>query len=183
MPFSGGGGSGGGAGGGAPLTGGASGIATGANQAVALVAYNGTTLDALQVDGSKFLKVNIAAGTLNITGTLPTTLADLSGNNLKIGPKGNLFASLGGNTKGTAASNATTTLLTGTGQGGYALVTTTGSGIATIYDNTAGSGTVVAVVAANATAGTLIPIPFPLSTGLTVVSAASGPALTVTWTQ
>lgn len=127
--------------------------------------------------------VNISSGSLSIGGTLPTTLADLSGNNLKLGPKGNLFASLGGNTKGTAASNATTTLLTGAGQGGYALVTTLGTGIATIYDNTAGSGTVVAVVAASAAAGTLIPIPFPLSTGLTVVSAASGPALTVTWTQ
>jgi hypothetical protein len=46
--FSGGGGGGGGGGGsGAPLAGGASGIATGANQAVAVAGYNGSTLDAI----------------------------------------------------------------------------------------------------------------------------------------
>lgn len=50
----------GGGGAGAPLTGGASGITTAANQAIAIAAYNGATLDALQVDGSKNLKTTLA---------------------------------------------------------------------------------------------------------------------------
>jgi hypothetical protein len=44
-----------------------------------LFGFNGTTWDRLQVDGSKFLKVNVAAGTVSITANSSVNVAQLAG--------------------------------------------------------------------------------------------------------
>ena len=62
-----------------------------------------------------------------------------------------------------------------------ATITTAGtsSDNATIYDNTAGSGTILAVIAGGGTVGAQQVIDLPAAIGITVVNVASGPAFTL----
>lgn len=82
-----------------------------------------------------------------------------------------------------AAGAGTTTICTaapgGGGQLRRVLVTAVGTGTATIYDNTAGSGTIIGIVPASAAAGTVYAFEMPFFAGITVVNAASGPGLTI----
>jgi hypothetical protein len=56
---------------GMPLSGSSDAQTAGANQVVGLAGYNGSTWDRLQVDASKYLKVNVAAGTVSVSWPLP----------------------------------------------------------------------------------------------------------------
>jgi hypothetical protein len=63
-----------------------------------------------------------------------------------------------------------------------AVITTAGTSTdnATIYDNTAGSGTILAVIPGGTyTVGQQVTIDLPAAIGITVVNVASGPAFTL----
>ena len=61
-----------------------------------------------------------------------------------------------------------------------ALVTVAGTSTATtIYDNTAGSGTILALIPANTAVGTQITIDMPAANGITVVQGASSVGFTL----
>jgi hypothetical protein len=80
------------------------------------------------------------------------------------------------------ASAAGTTVVKGApGRVINALVTTAGTSPnnALIYDNTAGSGTVLAEILGGTTVGTQITIQMPAAAGITVVNVASGPGFTL----
>ena len=80
------------------------------------------------------------------------------------------------------ASAAATTVIKGApGRVVNVLVTTAGTSTdnATIYDNTAGSGTILGVVLGGTAVGTQITIDMPAANGITVVNVASGPAFTL----
>jgi hypothetical protein len=54
--------------------------------------------------------------------------------------------------------------------------------VVTLYDNpTAGSGTVLAIVAASAALGTTVDVQSPAGNGITAVGATSSPAVTVSY--
>lgn len=82
------------------------------------------------------------------------------------------------------AAGASTTVVK-TGSGRVVGVTVTGAGTstdnATIYDNTAGSGTVIATILGGTAVGTFFPFAAPVANGITVVNVASGPAFTLTY--
>lgn len=81
-----------------------------------------------------------------------------------------------------AASAATTVVKGSAGRVARVVVTTAGTSTdnATIYDNaSAGSGTILAVVAGGGTVGAVTAIDMPAVNGITVVNVASGPAFTV----
>jgi hypothetical protein len=82
-----------------------------------------------------------------------------------------------------AAGAGTTTIKTGSGQLRRVLCTVAGTGTGTVnfYDNTAGSGTIIGQVAANAAAGTFAIFDMPAGKGITVVNPANGPAMTVSF--
>lgn len=62
------------------------------------------------------------------------------------------------------------------------LVTATGTGVCTFYDNASGaSGTVIGVVPASAAVGTVYQFDMPAANGIFASNAASGPALTVSY--
>lgn len=67
--------------------------------------------------------------------------------------------------------------------GRVATITVTTAGTSTdngiVYDNTAGSGTILAVVAGGTAVGTILTVNLPAAIGITVVNVASGPAFTV----
>jgi len=63
-----------------------------------------------------------------------------------------------------------------------ALVTSVGSGQATIYDSAgAPSGTVIGIIPAGAALGAIFDFGIPASAGIVVANAAGGPALTVSF--
>lgn len=66
----------------------------------------------------------------------------------------------------------TTTVKTGPGSLHGILITETAAGAITIYDNTAASGTVIAVLKASIVEG-FYPLPVHFSIGLTVVTAGA----------
>ena len=80
-----------------------------------------------------------------------------------------------------AAGAGTTVVKAAPGRVVNALVTTAGTSTdnATVYDNTAGSGTILAVILGGTAVGTQITIDMPAWTGITVVNVASGPAFTL----
>ena len=78
------------------------------------------------------------------------------------------------------ATAATTVVKTGPGVCVTVILNETNAGTITIYDNTAGSGTKIATIAANVAAGTAFPYLCQFSTGLTVVTAGADD-LTVTY--
>jgi len=80
-----------------------------------------------------------------------------------------------------AAGAGTTVVKAAPGRVVNALVTTAGTSTdnATVYDNTAGSGTILAVILGGTAVGTQITIDMPAGTGITVVNVASGPAFTL----
>jgi hypothetical protein len=71
-------------------------------------------------------------------------------------------------------TTATTTVVKGgVGVCVAVILNETNAGAITIYDNTAGSGTKIATIAAGALAGTTFPYLCQFSTGLTVVTAGA----------
>lgn len=80
-----------------------------------------------------------------------------------------------------ASAAATTVVKNAPGRVVNATITTAGtsSDNATIYDNTAGSGTILAVIAGGGTVGAQQAIDLPANVGITVVNVASGPAFTL----
>jgi hypothetical protein len=81
-----------------------------------------------------------------------------------------------------AAGAATTVVKGAPGRVINAVVTTAGTSTdnATIYDNTAGSGTILAVIPGGTyTVGQNVSIDMPAQNGITVVNVASGPAFTL----
>lgn len=82
-----------------------------------------------------------------------------------------------------AAGASTTTLKSGPGRVARVVVTGAGTSTdnATIYDNTAGSGTVIATILGGTAVGTSFSFDAPVVNGITVVNVASGPAFTITY--
>jgi hypothetical protein len=80
-----------------------------------------------------------------------------------------------------ASAAATTVVKNAPGRVINATITTAGSGgdNATIYDNNAGSGTILAVIAGGGTVGAQQSIDLPAGIGITVVNVGSGPAFTL----
>jgi hypothetical protein len=82
------------------------------------------------------------------------------------------------------AAGASTTVVKAT-PGRVATVTVTVAGTstdnATIYDNTAGSGLILGVVAGGTAAGTILSLGVPAAIGITVVNVASGPGFTIAY--
>lgn len=81
-----------------------------------------------------------------------------------------------------ASSAATTVVKNAPGRVVRVVVTTAGTSTdnATIYDNaSAGSGTILGVVAGGGTVGAVTAIDMPAVNGITVVNVASGPAFTL----
>lgn len=80
-----------------------------------------------------------------------------------------------------AAGASTTVVKSGAGRVVNCLVTTAGTSTdnATIYDNTAGSGTILAVIPGGGSVPAQITIDMPASVGITIVNVASGPAFTL----
>jgi len=78
-------------------------------------------------------------------------------------------------------SNATTTVITGSGTLQAIIVNAPGSAwVATIYDNTAGSGTVIGAMTITANQPFLGPV--QVNTGCTIVTSGTTPGdLTVLW--
>lgn len=80
-----------------------------------------------------------------------------------------------------AAGAGTTVVKGASGRVVNALVTTAGTSTdnATVYDNTAGSGTILAVIPGGGTVGAQIAIDMPAANGITVVNVSGGPAFTL----
>lgn len=95
-------------------------------------------------------------------------------NGIVSGPSGNAYTAV-------AAATTSAGIKTGAGRLAKVIVTATGTGTATVYDNTSASGTVILAIPASAAVGTIYDVQVPFVTGLSVVSATSGPALIVTW--
>ena len=78
-------------------------------------------------------------------------------------------------------SNSTTTIITGSGTLQAIIVNNPGATwVATIYDNTAGSGTVIGIMALTANQPFVGPV--QINTGLTIVTSGTTPGdLTVLW--
>lgn len=77
------------------------------------------------------------------------------------------------------ATATTTTVKSGTGRLGKIILGETAAGAITIYDNTAGSGTIIAVLKASIAEQTF-DFDLKFTTGLTIVTAGNS-KLTVTW--
>jgi hypothetical protein len=80
-----------------------------------------------------------------------------------------------------AAGASTTTVKSGAGRVVNCLITTAGTSTdnATVYDNTAGSGTILAVIPGGGSVPAQITIDMPATNGITIVNVASGPAFTL----
>lgn len=90
-------------------------------------------------------------------------------------------ALIGVNTATNIPTNTTTVLKTGAGVfAGLSINTGGTTSAATVYDNTAGSGTKLGTF--DTTAQDYLPVDFPFTTGLTVVTAGGAAAdITVVW--
>lgn len=76
----------------------------------------------------------------------------------------------------------TTTIKSGAGMLHTITINTTANGTLTVYDNTAGSGTIIALVSpVNGMAPSCLIYDLQFNTGLTVVSSSANPDFTVTW--
>lgn len=76
----------------------------------------------------------------------------------------------------------TTTIKSGSGMLHTITINTTANGTLTVYDNTAGSGTIIALIGAvNGMAPSCLIYDIQFNTGLTVVSSSANPDFTVTW--
>jgi hypothetical protein len=106
----------------------------------------------------------------------------LSKENMKAAKIGELLATWGGQFSAAIASGAsTTTLKTGPARLCRIVITTAGTASFTVFDNTAGSGTVLFASTATTTLGTVYDIQMPAQIGITVVNQASGAAFTVSF--
>lgn len=87
------------------------------------------------------------------------------------------------NTAAIATGAATTVIKNAPGRVATITVTTAGTSTdnATIYDNTAGSGTILAVVAGGTAVGTILNISLPAAIGITAVNVSGGPAFTLSF--
>jgi hypothetical protein len=85
-------------------------------------------------------------------------------------------------TKAIATGVATTVVKSASGRLVNVVITTAGTGTdnATIYDNTAGSGAILAVIPGGTTlTGGQVAIDLPCANGITVVNVSGGPAFTL----
>lgn len=81
-----------------------------------------------------------------------------------------------------AGGVGTTVVKSSPGRLAAAIVTGANStGALTFYDNTAGSGTVIAIVPTGATTGTRYPFDVPATIGITAVGATGSAAVTVSF--
>ena len=87
----------------------------------------------------------------------------------------------GGSLDTPIATNTTTTIKTGAGRLAKILVTSTGTGTGNCYNNTSAGGTIIAAIPASAAVGTVYDLQMPYTTGLTCISATSGPGFTVSY--
>lgn len=95
---------------------------------------------------------------------------------------GPMWMTTGGGSTASAASAATTVIKNSAGRLAKLVVTTIGTGIFTCFDNaSAGSGTVIGAFPASAVVGTVETLDMPAANGITCVSAASGPVVTVSF--
>lgn len=89
---------------------------------------------------------------------------------------------LASGTSAIAAGAGTTVVKASPGRLIKAVITTAGTSTdnITIYDNaSAGSGTVLGVIAGGGTVGTMVTFDLPALNGITAVNVASGPAVTI----
>jgi uncharacterized protein (UPF0333 family) len=92
------------------------------------------------------------------------------------------YALLAGGTTAIAAAVGTTVVKGAPGRLVKVIITTAGTATdnITIYDNaSAGSGTVLGVIAGGGTVGTSISFDMPALNGITAVNVASGPAVVI----
>lgn len=82
-------------------------------------------------------------------------------------------------TTATVSAAGTVTVKAGAGRLLKAVVTASAAGIVTIYDNTAGSGTVLLTIPASPTVGTVYDVNLPAVNGITVVAAATPSSVTI----
>jgi hypothetical protein len=75
----------------------------------------------------------------------------------------------------------TTTIKKAPGRLCRIVITTAGTAAFTIFDNTAGSGSVLFVSPAATSVGQVIDLQTPAQTGITIVNVASGPAFAVSF--
>lgn len=111
-------------------------------------------------------------------------LFDVATGNLyaKQGFRGVQDVSVGGRASVAIAAGATSnTVVKGSpGRLARVLVTATGTGALTIYDNASSpGGTIIALVPASATAGTLIDCQAPAANGITVAGSSANPGVTI----
>lgn len=87
------------------------------------------------------------------------------------------------NAIGIAAGASTTIVKATPGRVASVVVTAAGTGgdNATIYDNTAGSGLILGIIAGGTTAGTILNFNVPAAIGITVVNVGSGPGFTISY--
>lgn len=90
------------------------------------------------------------------------------------------FPSIASSTFPVAAAAGTVTAKAGAGRLLKVVVTATGTGIITIYDNAStGSGVILFVVPASPPVGTIYSLDLPAINGITAVSAATPSAVTI----
>lgn len=124
------------------------------------------TIELAASDGDSVLATGSSDGTSS--GTLKV---------LKVDSSGNLFTRSVAYSSAHIATNTTTTIKSGAGALHSITINTVGIGnTATIYDNTAGSGTVLAVIATAIAGPTTLYYDVAFATGLTVVTASGSPA-------
>ncbi len=112
------------------------------------------------------------------------TLLDVATGNLyaKQGVRGVQDVSVGGRVSAAIAAgvSANTVVKASPGRLARILVTATGTNALTIYDNNSSpSGTIIALVPANAAAGTLLDCQAPAANGITVAGNSNNPGVTI----
>jgi NADPH-dependent curcumin reductase CurA len=80
-----------------------------------------------------------------------------------------------------ASGASTTTLKKGPGRLCRIVITTAGTAAFNIFDNTAGSGSVLYVSPAATSVGQVIDVQLPAQIGITAVNIASGPAFAISF--
>ena len=147
-------------------------------------ASRGYVYDAFNAVWKRARTTNSITITSSPIGLPATGLCDTGGAALcsSIQPGSMLLTTTGGTTPTSAPSNATTVIKASAGRLARLLVTTVGAGTFVCFDNaTTGSGTIIGSLGASAAVGTVEPLDMPALNGITCVSGATGPVVTVSW--
>lgn len=101
---------------------------------------------------------------------------------MQAGQIGEVLIGVGGQFSSFIPTGASTTILKrGPGRVCRIVITAPGTAGFTVFDNTAGSGSVIYASPATTSAGQVIDLLFPTQTGITVTNVASGPAFGISF--